>query len=541
MHDDPIFIDLRAFISMSRYLAFITAVLLAISSGLLALGLSRWYLIPLAVFAPLAGVGLWDLMQTRHSILRNYPIIAHLRYFAEGIRPEIYQYFIESDLNGRPFNRDSRSLVYERAKGTHGEDPFGTELDVYEAGYEWLTHSIAPKQKQEEPFRVEIGGPQCKQPYAIALLNVSAMSFGSLSSNAILALNQGAKLGGFAHSTGEGGLSRYHLQPGGDLVWEIGSGYFGCRTKNGGFDLGQFRDKSHHDSVKCISLKLSQGAKPGLGGVMPASKVTQEIADVRGVPVGEKCVSPSFHSVFSTPKELLEFLHKLREASGGKPVGFKLCLGKRSEFLGICKAMLELQIYPDFIIVDGSEGGTGAAPLEYEDHVGTPLTEGLNVVHNSLLGCGLRDKIRIGCSGKVHSAFEMARRIAQGADYCNAARAMMLALGCIQAQRCHTNRCPVGVATQDPRRVRGLVVEDKSQRVFNFQRNTVQEFNQMLASMGLSNPSELNPSLLMRRINPTTVKSYAELYQYLEPNQLIEDPPEQWATDWNKASADRFY
>lgn len=527
-----------------------------------------WYFVAAFGVFVLA-VGLVDLLQGTHSVLRNYPVMGHFRWFAEGIRPEMQQYFVERDTDGEPFNRDARSLVYERSKDTHGEKAFGTECDTYLPGYEWFTHSMAPKRArgtseegqsdarhgrsptvhddvveshlQDFQVRVKVGGPQCKKPYEMSLFNVSAMSFGALSCNAIKALNTGAKLGGFAHDTGEGGLTKYHLEPGGDLIWEIGSGYFGCRTPDGHFDIEKFTPKSQHEHVKCISIKLSQGAKPGLGGVMPAEKVTAEIAEIRGVPEGKKCISPPYHSAFHTPRELLEFVQLLRDASGGKPTGFKLCVGRKSEFLGICKAMLETGIQPDFIIVDGGEGGTGAAPLEFEDHVGTPLTEGLIFVHNALIGCGLRDDIKIGCSGKVTSAFEMARRIAQGADYCNAARGMMFALGCIQAMRCHTNRCPVGVATQDPSRVRALVVPTKAERVFHYQRNTILSFNQLVASLGLDSSEELSARLLMRRVNPTKVMSYEQLYPTLKKGALLEDDiPEDWVEDWNQAAAHLF-
>ena len=524
---------------MIRYTTlFVVAVLCLIFLGLSSVSL--WWLSGLLLSVPLLLLGIWDLFQPSHSLLRNYPILAHARWIAEELRPELYQYFVESDLGGRPFNRDIRSLVYERAKDDHDEYPFGTQMDVYEDGYEWFNHSISPSKAAEEPFRIEIGGPQCTQPYSMAMLNVSAMSFGALSNNAIMALNKGAKLGGFAHDTGEGGLTEYHRKHGGDLIWEIGSGYFGCRTEDGNFDLEKFTQKSRDPQVKCVELKLSQGAKPGLGGVMPAEKVTQEIADIRGVPVGVKCVSPPSHKAFKTPRELIQFIQTMRDASGGKPTGFKLCIGQCHEFMAICKAMLELDIYPDFIVVDGGEGGTGAAPLEFENHVGTPLNEALHFVNNALVGCGIRDKIKIGCSGKIASAFDMARRLSQGADFCNAARAMMLALGCIQALRCQTNTCPVGVATQDPKRVRGLVVEDKAQRVYHFQRTTVEALNEIVASLGLEHPNDLEPSLLMRRINATTTKSYADLYHYLEPGELLENVPEDWKCVWEKASADHF-
>lgn len=524
-----------------RYTAFWAVLLATAVLAILGAKVSPAFLWPLIVLAPLSAVGLWDVAQTKHSLLRNYPLLAHLRWMFEDIRPEIQQYFVESDTDGRPFDRDARTQIYERAKDVNQESAFGTELNVYEAGYEWFTHSIAPRPTSHEPIKQKIGGPNCKQPYDMALLNVSAMSFGALSRNAILALNKGAKLGNFAHDTGEGGMSEYHLRHGGDLVWELGSGYFGTRTKDGKFDPEKFADQSQRDEVKCVSIKLSQGAKPGLGGVMPGKKVTPEIAGIRGVPVGVTCISPPFHSAFTTPRELILFVQRLRELCGAKPVGFKLCIGQRHEFLGICKAMLELGTSPDFIIVDGAEGGTGAAPLEYEDHVGVPLTEGLVFVHDALVGAGLRDSIKIGCSAKITSAFDMARRITQGADYCNAARAMMFALGCIQSQRCHTNTCPVGVATQDPNRFRALVVEDKATRVYNYQRNTVAEFNQLLASLGLEHPNQLSPSLLMRRIDPTTVKSYAELHRALTPGELLSGSSTAlWNEVWNLATPDHF-
>lgn len=485
-------------------------------------------------------VGLYDLLQRRHSVLRNYPVVGHFRYLLEGLRPELQQYFIERNYDGRPYDRDVRSVIYERAKGIHGEQAFGTERDVGEVGYEFLLHSTAPKDPPDEVPRVRVGGPDCTQPYDMALLNVSAMSFGALSANAILALNKGAAAGGFAHDTGEGGLTEYHLRHGGDLVWELGSGYFGARTKDGEFDPAMFREKAGHDQVKLVSLKLSQGAKPGIGGVLPAAKVNAEIAKARGVPAGEKCVSPPYHRVFSTPRELVLFIARMRELAGGKPAGFKLCVGRRHELLAICKAMVAEGITPDFILVDGSEGGTGAAPLEYEDHVGTPLTEGLIMVHNALVGTGLRDRIRLGASGKVATGTDLVKRIAQGADYTNAARAMMMAIGCIQAQRCHTNTCPVGVTTQDKRRARALDVADKSLRVQRFQNGTVRQAMQMIGSLGLDDPSQLHPGLLLRRIDHTTTRSYADLFDWLEPSELLTEPRKGWAHDWAAASPDSF-
>jgi glutamate synthase domain-containing protein 2 len=399
---------------------------------------------------------------------------------------------------------------------------------------------MCPLPTPERPPTVRIGGPDCRQPYDMALLNVSAMSFGSLSSNAILALNTGAARGGFAHDTGEGGLSDYHLRPGGDLVWEIGTGYFGCRGDSGGFDEAKFAAKAAHPAVRCVSLKLSQGAKPGLGGVLPGPKVNAEIARVRGVPQGVTVISPPAHKVFSTPVGLIEFLVRMRELSDGKPVGFKLCVGSRRDVLAVCKAMLEVGTTPDFIIVDGSEGGTGAAPLEFLDHIGTPLTEGLITLHNALVGTGLRDKIKLGASGKVSSGADIVKRLIQGADYTNAARAMMFAVGCIQAQKCHTNQCPVGVATQDARRARALDVPDKSDRVEQFQRATVRSATQIMASMGVHNTAELDPHMLRRRITPTEMRSYAELYDWLHPGELLADPPEGWVADWKAADPATF-
>ncbi|MGW0172624.1 FMN-binding glutamate synthase family protein [Rhodococcus sp. NPDC003322] len=498
-----------------------------------------WSILAVILLA-LAAVGTRDLTQRSHSILRNYPILGHARFLMEKIRPEIQQYFIESSTDGTPFDRETRDLVYERAKGTEDDEPFGTERDVHAPGYEFMVHSLRARHATDLAPTVRLGGPHCTQPYDIALLNVSAMSFGSLSSNAVEAMNAGAALGGFAHDTGEGGISPYHRKHGGDLIWEIGSGYFGCRTPDGSFDPDAFAAKAVDPQVKAISIKLSQGAKPGLGGVLPGPKVSPEIAETRGVPVGQTVISPPAHSAFGTPIELIDFVATLRTLSGGKPVGFKLCVGSRSEFLGICKAMIDRDVTPDFIIVDGSEGGTGAAPVEFEDHMGMPLTEGLMLVHNSLVGTGLRERIRIGASGKVASGSDIVKRVIQGADFTLAARAMMFAVGCIQAQACHTNHCPVGVATQDPARARALVVPDKAARVHNFQKSTVSSAAQMVASMGLDGFHELRPSMLNRRVDAHTSRTYAELYEWLQDGELLDDPPQSWRSDWVDASAKRF-
>ena len=506
----------------------------------LALTIGGWWWVLMAAAAALAALGTWDLVQKRHSILRAYPILGHARFIAELIRPEIYQYFIESNTDGAPFDREKRDMVYRRAKGIKGDEPFGTELNVNAVGYEFLRHSLRAKIATDLAPRVRLGGPDCTQPYDIAMLNVSAMSFGALSGNAIEALNGGAAKGGFAHDTGEGAISPHHLKHGGDLIWEIGSGYFGCRTPDGHFDAGKFAEKAALPTVKAISIKLSQGAKPGLGGVLPGAKVTPEIAETRGVPVGQTVVSPPAHTAFATPLELMHFIATLRSLADGKPIGFKLCIGSRTEFLSICKAMLQTGITPDFIIVDGSEGGTGAAPQEFEDHIGMPLTEGLMLVQNCLVGTGLRPHIKIGASGKITSGADIVTRVAQGADFTLAARAMMFAVGCIQAMKCHTNRCPTGVATQDPGLARALHVPDKIERVANFQRGTVASAAQMIASMGLDSFSELTPSMLNRRIDSYRTGTYAEIYEWLMPGELLESPPQSWLSDWIEASAEEF-
>ena len=512
----------------------------AIAVAVVALKIGAGWWILAAILAALAGLGTWDLLQKSHSVLRAYPVLGHARFVAELIRPEIYQYFVESNTDGAPFNRESRDAVYRRAKGIKGDEPFGTEQNLNAVGHEFLRHSLRARMATDLTPTVRLGGPDCAKPYDIALLNVSAMSFGALSGNAIEALNGGAAKGGFAHDTGEGAISPYHLKHGGDLIWEIGSGYFGCRTPDGHFDAEKFREKSNLPAVKAISIKLSQGAKPGLGGVLPGPKVTPEIAETRGVPVGKTVISPPAHTAFTTPLELTHFIATLRSLSGGKPIGFKLCIGARTEFLSICKAMARTGITPDFIIVDGSEGGTGAAPQEFEDHIGMPLTEGLMLVQNCLVGTGLREHIKIGASGKVASGFDIVSRIIQGADFTLSARAMMFAVGCIQAMKCHTNRCPTGVATQDAGLSRALHVPDKIERVANFQRATIASAAQMVASMGLESFAELEPSMLNRRIDYARTRTYAEIYEWLMPGELLECPPESWLSDWIEASAEEF-
>ena len=493
-----------------------------------------------SVAAALGGVAIHDLTQTKNPVLRNYPVLGHMRTLLTDIGPELRQYFIERDWDGRPFNRDQRNAIYERAKGMQSETSFGTVQDVYATNHEHLVHTLSPVDEPSEPPRTLIGGKDCTQPYSISMLNVSSMSFGSLSKNAVRSLNKGAAMGGFAHNTGEGGISPYHKEFGGDLVWQMGTGYFGARTHDGDFDPAKFRDRAADDQVEMVELKVSQGAKPGIGGVLPADKITKEVSEIRDVPMGKDCISPAAHRVFSTPVELIEFIAKMRELSGGKPAGFKLCVSSRREVLAICKAIREVGTAPDFIVVDGSEGGTGAAPIDFEDHMGMPLTHGLMTVHNALVGTGLRDQIKLGASGKVAGGSDIVMRMIQGADYTNSARAMMMAVGCIQAQRCHTGECPTGVATQDPRRNRAVVVKDKSQAVYNYHKTTVNTAVRLMASMGVTDPADLTPEMLRRNISPTESRSYASIYEWLRPGQLLEDPPSSWTADWKAASPDTF-
>ena len=497
-------------------------------------GYAWFWLVPLA-FGALVLLGGYDARQQSHSILRNYPVIGHLRFGLELIRPEIRQYFIEGDNESAPFSRQQRSLVYQRAKGQSDKRPFGTQKDVHAQGYEWINHSMQPTELPSHDFRIVIGGNHagqagtpCTQPYSASVFNISAMSFGALSANAILALNEGARRGGFAHDTGEGSISRYHRgaladDTGGDLIWEIGSGYFGCRNDDGGFNAELFAENAASPQVKMIELKLSQGAKPGHGGVLPGPKVTLEIAEARGVPPWVDCVSPASHSAFATPIEMMHFIDRLRGLSGGKPVGFKLCIGHPWEWFAIANAMLETGITPDFIVVDGGEGGTGAEPLEFTDHVGAPLQEGLLMVHNTLVGLNLRDRVKVGCAGKIISAFDIVRAMALGADWCNSARGFMFALGCIQAQTCHTGNCPTGVSTQDPQRQQALVVPSKAERVFNFHRSTLMALKELVQAAGLNHPDEITASHIVRRNRDQQVTLLSNVLTLMPPGALLTD------------------
>lgn len=491
------------------------------------------------IVLPLLVLGTIDFFQRDHTIRRLYPVVGRFRYVLESIRKEIQQYFVETETSGMPVSREFRSLIYQRAKGDRDTRPFGTVFDVNRDGYEWVNHSLSPKEVTNHNPRIRFGGPECTQPYEASPLNISAMSYGSLGKNAIMALNKGARAGGFAHNTGEGGLSPYHLKYGGDIIWQIGTGYFGCRDENGGFDQDLFEEKATLPVVKMIEIKLSQGAKPGHGGILPAAKLTEEIARIRHVPMGKDVISPAAHSAFSTPEGLLEFVRKLRRITGGKPIGFKLCIGKKDEFLGICKAMLKTGITPDFITVDGGEGGTGAAPTEMTNSVGTPLRDALIFVNRALIGIGLRDQIRIIAAGKIFSAFHLLRAIALGADTVNSARGMMFSLGCIQSRSCNTDRCPTGITTQNPSRNKALDVERKSVRVANFHREMIENLVELVAVCGLDSLDELDPRHINHRVKGTIIKNYDELYPVINSCCLLSDTnvPDNWKKDWAMASA----
>ncbi|HWL29818.1 MAG TPA: FMN-binding glutamate synthase family protein [Burkholderiaceae bacterium] len=526
----------------TRYTVFYLIVTGAALSVALSLLVDPWWLAAAAPLIALTAIGIWDMKQTRHAVRRNYPVIGNFRFLFESIRPELRQYFFEDDTQQLPFSRVDRSLVYQRAKQQVDKRPFGTQRDVYQTDYEWINHSMEPSHPPSSDFRIMVGGPDCTKPYSLSVLNISAMSFGALSGNAILALNKGAALDNFAHDTGEGGVSRYHIEHGGDLIWNIGSGYFGCGDAKGKFSEEAFASRARQPNIKMIEIKLSQGAKPGHGGILPGAKVTPEIAEARGVPAWQDCNSPARHSAFTTPIELMHFVARLRELSGGKPVGMKLCIGHPWEWFAIAKAMLKTSITPDFIVVDGAEGGTGAAPIEFVDHVGTPLREALRLVHNTLVGIGLRECIKLGASGKIISAFDMARVMALGADWCNSARGFMFAVGCIQAQTCHTGRCPTGVTTQDPKRQAGLVVEDKSVRVAGFHRNTLKALAELLGAAGLTHPGELRPHHIVRRIENGEVRVLSALFPDLEKGELLEGKYRTtlFRTVWPMAQAESF-
>lgn len=494
-----------------------------------------WWLLALLCLAVVA-LGVYDYNQTYWTITRNFPVAGRIRALFYKLRPYLRAYIVEDDLTGTPYSFEARNLVHARARGVTDTHPFGTERDVQTEEYHWFTHSIAPEPEPDKSPRVLVGNEQCAKPYSASVLNISAMSFGALSANAIRALNKGAKLGGFYHDTGEGGLSDYHLENGGDIVWELGSGYFGARGKDGRFDPEKFRDRAAHEAVKMTEIKLSQGAKPGHGGLLPAAKVTEEIARIRQVPAHQDCLSPRGHSAFSTPIELMEFAAKMRDLSGGKPVGMKLCIGHPHEPFALVKAMLETGIRPDFIVVDGGEGGTGAAPLELSDWVGMPLSEGLLLMRNALVGAGLKDQVRLAASGKVYSGMGLARNMAQGADWCNAARAFMLSIGCIQAQRCHLGTCPTGVTSQTEGRQRGLVPEVQGERAARFHKKTLEALSDIVASAGFKHPTDLQPHHLMHRTGPEKAAPMDQVQTFLPKNVLLEAPEETIYADWWRAA-----
>jgi glutamate synthase domain-containing protein 2 len=520
------------------FLCVLAATVLALAAGA---AWSPWWFIPGGLLALVTLVGVWDMLQTRHTLLRVFPVAAHLRWFFEWLRPFMRGYIVESETEGTPFNIEDRAMIYRRAKNVSSVEPFGSNINFDKPPYEWLQQSILAKKVNPEGFRIRVGGPACKRPYSASVFNISAMSFGALGGNAVEALNRGAAKGGFYHDTGEGGVSRYHKAGGGDLVWEIGTGYFGCRAKDGSFDPAKFADQASSDQVKMVELKVSQGAKPGGGGLLPGAKVTPEIAEARGISIGETCESPPAHSAFSTPIEMVQFLARMRDLAGGKPVGFKLCIGQRHEFLAIVKAMLKTGIRPDFIVIDGSEGGTGAAQAEFLDHVGTPLREGLVFARNALVGAGLKDEIRLAVSGKQTSAFALASSMALGADWINTARGFMFALGCIQSLHCHDNTCPTGITTQDQGRQNGLVIPDKAERVANFHRNTLKALADLIGAAGCEHPAGLTPRHIMYRLNEHKNVTADIAYSLLTRGSLLNDPGgTHLSADWAMARPETF-
>ncbi len=518
--------------------------LIVLLSSLITLALSLlspYFLVLFSFILPYALLGLYDISQKKYAILRNYPVLGHLRYLLIKIRPEIHQYFVESNSDGAPFSYEKRSVVYQRSRKQVDTLPFGTQRDTTRIGYEWINHSLNPQKIDESSRRVLIGGPDCKKPYSASIFNISAMSYGALSKNAIRSLNAGAKQGGFAHNTGEGGLTQHHLQEGGDLIWQIGTGYFGCRTLDGHFCPDQFKEKSQIDNVKMIEIKLSQGAKPGHGGILPGAKVSAEIAEIRGVPKGVTVNSPPVHSTFSTPIGLMNFIQQLRTLSGGKPVGFKLCLGKRREFYALCKAMIKTKITPDFISVDGGEGGTGSAPLEFSNSIGTPLTEALIEVDNALIGFGLRKNIKLIAAGKITTGFGILKNLSLGADVCYSARAFMLSLGCIQALQCNTDSCPTGIATQNPAFTIGLNYQDKKVRVYNFHQAIIESTFDILEAAGVKSMPELRRWHILKRVEINSIKNYSELFPYPDEDSFNQEiPPLKYRRVLNSSSAESF-
>ncbi|MFA5574079.1 MAG: FMN-binding glutamate synthase family protein [Brumimicrobium sp.] len=502
----------------------------------------NWYVI-FIVLGILTILGYADMIQKKHAIKRVFPLVGRFRYIFEDLRPKMYQYFIESDINGRPLRRIDRSVVYQRAKNALETVPFGTQLDVYKEGYEWMCHSVSPKafDSLEQDPRVMVGNKDCKHPYSCSILNISAMSFGALSARAVEAFNGGAKIGNFAHNTGEGGISPYHLKFGGDLIWQIGTGYFGCRDEDGNFDRKLYEEKARIPNVKMIELKISQGAKPGHGGILPASKNSEETARIRHVKPHTQIASPPYHTAFHTPLEMVKFIQELRELSGGKPVGIKLCIGHKAEFISMARAMMELDIYPDFISIDGGEGGTGAAPSEFTNYLGAPMLDGLAFVHNVLNGLDIRKHIKLFCSGKILDAFHIARALALGADVCYSARGMMLSIGCIQSLLCNTNRCPTGITTQDPKLTKGLDVEDKKVRCANYHTNTIRAFVELLGASGLDDMKNITRSHIYKRIDLNHMITYEELFPSVRVGSMLGgNIPERYQWDFEHSNPESW-
>ncbi len=524
-----------------QFVVFSTLILA--TTLLMAIYLNKNWSVFFVIILVLTFMGYQDMYQKRHAVRRIYPLFGRLRYVLEELRPKMYQYFIESDTDGKPISRVDRSTIYQRSKKELETIPFGTQLDVYAEGYEWMCHSVAPKafESLNQDPRVLFGNKDCKQPYSASILNISAMSFGSLSAQAVESMNGGAKIGNFAQNTGEGGISPYHLKQGGDLIWQIGTGYFGCRDEHGNFDGNLFAEKAQMPNVKMIELKISQGAKPGHGGILPASKNTEEIAKIRHVKPFTQVASPPYHTAFDTPLERIQFIDKLRQLSGGKPVGFKICIGHKAEFISICKAMIHLDIYPDFITVDGGEGGTGAAPQEFSNYIGAPMLDGLAFVHNILNGLNIRKHIKIIAAGKVTSSFHIARALALGADTCNSARAMMMAIGCIQALLCNTNRCPTGIATQDPNLTIGLDVADKKVRLANFHKGTIKNFVEIMGASGIDDMKNITRSHIYRRVSLNEMLTYEEIFPSIKVGSMLNNNiPEKYKWDFAHADMNKW-
>ncbi len=508
-------------VSLKNYM--ITMLVVIIGASVQQLFLHPYSIIALTFLilsVVLMALAIFNIKQKKHSLLRNYPIIGYARYIMELIRPELRQYFFESETDGKPFNRRQRSLVYQRAKNAKQTVAFGMQTDPNQAGYEWVAHTMNPVRVRPDDLRVTIGNKHCRQPYAASILNIGAMSYGALSKTAIQALNNGAEIGGFAHNTGEGGISPFHME-GGDLIWQIGTGYFGCRDEHGQFDDHKFQTLANRPRVKMIEIKISQGAKPGHGGILPALKNTEEIAAIRDVPPNTTIHSPASHTAFYRIDEMLFFIDRLRQLSYGKPIGIKLCIGSKDEFKTMCKAMQTTGIAPDFITIDGGEGGTGAAPLEFTDHVGMPLHDALAFASSQLKAYNLQNDVVLIASGKIITGFDILKAFSLGANACYSARGMMMSLGCIQALICDSGNCPVGIATQDPKRYGGIDVSNKAQRVASFHANTIKATAEIMEACGFKDITEVSPAKFFRKADTLHTYSFEEIYFKNETETLL--------------------